>query len=143
MKNKHNKTKLSNKGGPSGVQKKPFDKRNKKKSGVARLPKGKEEASSNWKSPLEELKSERRIKGETRPKRSDSRLLKKRNTNNERQSNDRKKKPDIWFDDVDEMLLDPEDRELKEEDESVAHEAKCNTKTSVKGGLVKEKSFGG
>ena len=142
MKNKHNKTKLSNMGA-GGVEKKPSNTRNKKKNGVAKLPKGKEDASSNWKSLLEELKSERRSKGETRPKRSDSKLLKKSNANHEKPSNDRKKKPDIWFDDVDEMLLDPEDRELREEDESVAHDAKCYVKTSKKGGLVKEKSFDG
>ena len=142
MKNKQNKTKLSDKGGPGCVEKK--DKRmKKKKSGVAKLPKGKEEASSNWKSLLEELKTERRSKGETRPKMSDPKLLKKINTNHDRPPNARKKKPDIWFDDVDEMLLDPEDRERKEEDEAVVHEAKGNIKTSVKGGLVKEKSFGG
>ena len=75
MKNGLKKAKLSNMG---GVEKKPFNNKNKKKkSTVAKLPKGKDDASSNWKSLLEELKSERRSKGEAKPKWSEHRLSKK------------------------------------------------------------------
>ena len=45
-----------------------------------------------------------------------------------------KKKPEIWFDDVDEMLLDPEDRP------GASNEA---SKTSKSDSLVKEKAFKG
>ena len=142
MKNGLKKAKLSNMG---GVEKKRFNNKNKKKkSTVAKLPKGKDDASSNWKSLLEELKSERRSKGEAKPKWSEHRLSKKNIAKQQEppNDNDTKKKPDIWFDDVDEMLLDPEDRESMVQVESVATEAECSAKKSNRG-LVKEKSFSG
>ncbi len=50
-------------------------------------------------------------------------------------------KPDIWFDDVDEMLLDPEDRPSSEPKKG--SEADIVASGSAEEALVKEKSFKG
>jgi len=138
-----------------GVErKKPFKRKNKKKknkegfSNPAQLPKGKDDASSNWKALLEELKSERGRKAEVKRKKIVKVPSKERGPRPEAASiaSHYAKKPDIWFDDVDEMLLDPEDREAITGVETVESvqpsEINTATKTS-KDGLVKEKSFNG
>ena len=129
-----------NKSNLGGVERKVVNKRKKNKSSVAKLPNGKNDASSNWKSLLEELKSERRRKGLAKRTGSEPKFSKKNSTKQQEASNYEKRKPDIWFDDVDEMLLDPEDRESTVK--SVNIEAGSSANTS-KGGLVKEKSFSG
>jgi len=95
-------------------------------------PKGQEDISSNWKQLLKSLpkdapKSKPNLK-HNRQFQQYSHKPKVKKTSEDQPD----KKADIWFDDVDQMLLDPEDRMNVDQSED------GHTKT-----LVKEKSFAG
>jgi len=81
-----------------------------------RLPQNSQDYSSNWKKLMKNM--ELTTKNHPPPKHKGRKIVEKT-----------EKKPDIWFDDVDPDLLDPEDRPV------VVVNAKAN--------LVKEKSFQG
>jgi hypothetical protein len=104
----------------------------KKKSSVsnpARLPTNSEAISNNWELLKKEL-------GSSAPKNPNPKPLKKnlRPQKKVKVEVEPKKKPEIWFDDVDEMLLDPEDRPSNSNND-------LQPKTGD--GLVKEKGFKG
>lgn len=100
--------------GKSGKIRKNRTKKKKSASTSVKLPEKMEDFSSNWKQLLSTM--------EVKPKKK---IVKKSPKNLDQ------KKPDIWFDDVDPDLLDPEDRPDQKE-------AKQDSKN-----LVKEKSFSG
>ena len=98
-------------------------KQSKKKSEfTAKLPQSAEDFSCNWKKLLNTMSNDpKKKKVHKYPKKNVVKVIKSE-----------EKKPEIWFDDVDAELLDPEDRPDVEINNS-----------STKPGLVKEKSFKG
>jgi len=101
-------------------------------------PKDVNEVSSNWKDLLKSLPKETpKPKGDFRHPlhkfRTETNDKKKKKVIKEKE--EAVKKPEIWFDDVDHTLLDPEDRE---DDVNDLVNADGNTKS-----LVKEKGFSG
>ncbi len=105
----------------------------KKGANTARLPNvAGGQVSSNWKRLMNEIAP---AKPDFKPRRGDSnRREKKVAAKNDEDKRETKSTPDIWFDDVDEMLLDPEDREATKKKEGDKDGGD---------GLVKEKGFKG
>jgi hypothetical protein len=129
-----------------GVKKKRVKKRRKiaKIPSLARLPTGKDDASSNWKALINELQSEqlqkpKKVIGTFRKaKRKEAKEAFKKGDQNKK-TETKKAKPEIWFDDVDEMLLDQEDREQS----AVSANRPSTSGTGKTSALVKERSFKG
>lgn len=111
------------------VKKKKFRGKGKKskseKETSVKLPEKSEDFSSNWKKLLTKI--------ESNPKKAKKKLNKVMPSTTPKKTKEvaEPKKPEIWFDDVDPELLDPEDRP---EVNKVSNESK---------NLVKEKSFKG
>ncbi len=99
-----------------------------KRSVITRLPSSGGELSCNWKRMMAEIApaSKPGNKKAWKGKKSAAPKVEKKE----------KSKPDIWFDDVDEMLLDPEDR-------SAVQGSSKKAKGGRGEGLVKEKAFHG
>ena len=109
------------KGKSKKIKKKKKQDKNKTEF-TAKLPQSAEDFSCNWKKLLNTMSNEpKKKKVHKNPKKNVIKVIKVE-----------EKKPEIWFDDVDAELLDPEDRPDVETNDS-------NTKQ----GLVKEKSFKG
>ena len=111
------------------VKKKKFHKKGKKskveKDTSVKLPEKTEDFSANWKKLLTKIDSnpKKKQKKKTMPTTSPKKIEKVTDI----------KKPDIWFDDVDPDLLDPEDRP------ETNQPAEMNESKN----LVKEKAFKG
>lgn len=114
-------------------KKKKYRGKAKKGANTARLPNvAGGQVSSNWKRLMNEIAP---AKPDFKPRRGDSnRREKKVAAKNDEDKRETKSTPDIWFDDVDEMLLDPEDREATKKKEGDKDGGD---------GLVKEKGFKG
>jgi hypothetical protein len=118
---------------------------------VARLPDKPEVISCNWKNLLKTLDTEKGAK-KPNPKAFFSAARKKKMNEGNAYSVQReeakkiqpvveKKKPEIWFDDVDECLLDPEDRPNLAQNDSIGLESIGNS--DAENALVKENAFKG
>ncbi len=109
-------------------KKKKYRGKKKSKETSARLPQKNEDFSSNWKNLLQKMQHESESK--PKPVKRFPKKIAKQGQNLEIKP---KSKPDIWFDDVDPNLLDPEDQ-LQSSGKSL---------TPQKSSLVKDKSFKG
>ena len=115
---------------------------------VARLPGAAGEYSSNWKRMMADIAPPKPASDKTPEKRAlkHQQFKKKRDAKKVEEEKEKKAAPDIWFDDVDEMLLDPEDRQALEESRGKkrrpAGEEESGA-TSPGDGLVREKGFKG
>ncbi len=116
-------------------------KKKKEKATATRLPSSGGELSSNWK----------RLMSEIAPRTSGRYPARKRPLKNRASPEGQKEgkaAPDIWFNDVDELLLDPEDRAAlhrKDEEPTNGRKGKTGPESCSSGGdgLVKEKAFSG
>nr|ACO10913.1 RNA exonuclease 4 [Caligus rogercresseyi] len=110
---------------------KKHDQNKKKKiSSIAKLPSSSEEYSSNW----------QKLSGQI-SQNSTKKHPEKKRPMKKKEKEVQESKPDIWFDDVDVELLDPEDR--PDNPPEVNDEARPFMNRSGKISLVKEKSFEG
>eukprot|EP00096_Caligus_rogercresseyi_P010432 TRINITY_DN3802_c0_g1_i1.p1 TRINITY_DN3802_c0_g1~~TRINITY_DN3802_c0_g1_i1.p1 ORF type:complete len:326 (-),score=58.60 TRINITY_DN3802_c0_g1_i1:212-1189(-) len=110
---------------------KKHDQNKKKKiSSIAKLPSSSEEYSSNW----------QKLSGQI-SQNSTKKHPEKKRPMKKKEKEVQESKPDIWFDDVDVELLDPEDR--PDNPPEVNDEARPFMNRGGKISLVKEKSFEG
>lgn len=109
----------------TGKIKKKYRGKKKKIESAVKLPQTSEDFSSNWKK-LSTSINKNETKKKTKP-------VKKRPSSSSMTSKVEKSKPNIWFDDVDPELLDPEDRPDEETVKMISND----------NNLVKEKSFKG
>jgi len=134
---------------PEPKSKKRKKQRNKKKkSHVAALPVKPDDISSNWKNLMKTLEAEKQAKKQnpvvffSAKRRKKFEEVKAYSAKKQPvQMEEAKKKPEIWFDDVDETLLDPEDRPSLSAD--AIRDADDPGTSAAEKALVKERAFKG
>lgn len=119
--NSSSKTKKLDNKSVQNKRKKHKNKKTVNKDTVVRLPQKSQDFSSNWKTLLQKMESERK----TLPRKK----LVKKAVVDERPTKVVEKKPEVWFDDVDPALLEDSRQEER--------------KSNQKAGLVKDNSFRG
>ncbi len=110
---------------------------------VARLPGAADEYSSNWKRMMADIAPPKPASDKTLEERAPKyqHFKRKRDAKKVIEEKENKAAPDIWFDDVDEMLLDPDDRQALEESRGKKRGPTGEKESGD--GLVKEKGFKG
>ena len=126
----------------------------KEKSNAARLPQSATDWSSNWKKLLQQMEAENKTSSSRKMKSNNlkNNYYKKTSGSDAKRENDsgvhtktgNVKSPEVWFDGVDECLLDQTEDDIKNRSTKKYDNHKANSNSSVKEDpLIKDKSFKG
>ena len=139
---------------------KKFSKKRKEKStmnqaqtkNVAKLPQSQTDYSSNWKKMLQQMEDEKKNTGKLSNRNKEKKFqnfkqsatssIQKENKNNPSSAVKKDSEPDIWFDNVDKCLIEPNENHPTSQTSNFSNKEKENAFLNADP-LVKEKSFKG
>ena len=119
---------------------------------AAKLPQSETDYSSNWKKMLQQMEDEKKKSGNISNRNKEKKFqnsklsanskIQKENKNKPGSADKKNLEPEIWFDDVDKCLIEPNENQATSKTSNLSNKEKENA-TLNEDPLVKEKSFKG